>query len=323
VAIASNVRAGRATAFLAAFQPAKGTAVSDFTTAGAIRLWTESAQLPLARRYGLEAFMDSDRVPHEGARFRRPEDLTGRAAVLATPESLEWLLRSNYGPFAAGAFSLHTQVADDRWLTLGWVENVAGGTQNFVRLVDAWFHSLELVAEGPAGRVIALSDFAARSSLVQALNAGGVTLPVAPMAPADLGVFPVYGAQLFRDPTGDNEELRFRQLRLRLDQRLGYEWDMGAFKRDVFKMGKLRATLEFTSDVGDETWQALSNQRAGTDDRYRVRLTAGASVFTVDLHNVMLEVEALGHEGLSYAEFRAAGVAARDAGGNFLTVTLT
>ena len=319
----TQVRAGRATALLAAFQSAKGTPASDFTAAGAKRLWTEEAGIAAGREFGQPDFMDSFLLGHESARHLRPEALEGSVRVLATPASLQWLLRSNYGAYAAGSFTLASQIAATQWLTLGWVENAAGGTYKFARLRDIWFHKLNILAQGPVGRVILEGHYAARASLVQALNGGGITLPSNPMAPDDLNVFPASAVHVYRDPAGSNVDLRIRSLRLTFDQGLGRQWDMAAAVRDVFKRGKMLAELELISDYSDETWAILTNARAGTDDRYQIVMTVGSSTFTVNLYNVAMEVEPLGHDGISYKQLRAVGRARRDASGNYVTVSLT
>jgi len=322
--VPTNVRAARVTALLLAFQTAKGTLVSDFTTADAIKVWREAVTLPAHREISADAWMDSSLGPGEAARYRRSEKPAGVFRVAATRENLEWLLKSNYGAFSGGTFTLATQVALTRWLTIGWVENVAGGTQQFVRIRDAWIHKLDFVARGPQDRLEILAHWAGRTSSVQALNGGGITLPASPMQPSDKAVFPVANVQVIRDPSGANVELPIDFARLTLDQRLRHVRDQAEQLYSVSKAGKLHATLEIGSRrLGDELWTLLSNNRAGTDAQVRFKATVGSSVLQVDLYNLLLQPHEIGVEGQEVHPFLAAGEATRDSSGNFVTVTLT
>lgn len=315
--VPTNVRAARVTALLAGFQTAKASQVSDFTLAASRRLWTSRAAIETALRFRGPETMDADKLPLAGALYSEGDHPAGALAAFATPTALEWLLKSNYGSYAAPTFTLATQVADDRWLTLGWVEDVAGGTERLVRLRDAWIHRLDLLAQGPEGRMAAVAHYAGRAVAIQALNAGGVTLPADPMSPSDRNPFPAAQVELRRDPAGANVNLRWRQIRLTFDQGLAQKWDMAAGAWDVWKTGKLSAELEFTSDWSDETWAILDNNRAKTHQTFRVKATAeGGRILTCDLANMAFEIDPPGHEETRYSPFRAVGRARG-------TVTLT
>lgn len=315
--VPTAVRPGRTTAILAAFQATKGTQVSDFTSSASKRLWTSRAAIDAALDFRGPETMDADKLPLAGALYSEGEKPAGALVAFATPTALEWFLKSNYGAYAAPTFTLATQVADDRWLTLGWVEDVAGGAKKFVRLRDTWIHRLDLAIQGPEGRMTAVGSYAGRAVHVQALNGGGITLPANPMSPSDRNPFPAAQVELRRDPAGANVNLRWRRIRLTFDQGLAHKWDLAAGLWDVWKTGKLAAELEFTSDWSDETWTILENNRAKTHQTFRVKATAeGGRILTADLGNMAFEIDPPGHDGTRYSPFRAVGRARG-------TVTLT
>jgi hypothetical protein len=322
---ATNVRAGLVTALLAAFQAVKGTQVSDFTSGASTRLWTGEAPIQAAQEPQGRTFMDTERGPGLSAAYLDPDRPADVLRVLGTPTALQWLLKSNFGPYVAPDFTLATQVALDRYLTLAWVENVGGGTQQLVRIRDAWMHRLDLVVEGPNGWLEILAHYAGRGVHTQALNAGGITLPASPMAPSKVP-FPAAQVELRRDPAGANVALRWRKIRLTLDQNEGiqpHKWDMGAGAYDVYKRGSCAAELEFESDWSDETWQILSNNRSRIFETYRLKATAeDGRILTCDLHNVVFKIDPPGHDAILYKPFRAVG-RARESGSDFVSLSLT
>lgn len=326
--VPTRVRSARATALFAAFQAAFGTPVSDFTTAAAARLWTELARPWIGPQVYLEAFMDADGGPSDAALDVDPDKPEGTLLVKGTPTALEWLLRSNYGAFAAGAFSLATGISSSRWLTLGWVEDRFNGTSSLERLVrirDAWVHRLALAwaGAGDGKQLLLEASWAGRKALSQLLNAGGITLPATPMSAPDKDPFPAANTTLVRDPAGANVSLRWRDLRVTFNQGLGRDWDMGAGLWDVYKAGPLEAQLAFTSDWSDETWDLVDLARAKTKSTFRITSTCeDGTVLTITLYGVILQVEEQpGHDGQEHAAFSARGVASR-VGSDLVTITM-
>ena len=319
--VPTNVRAGRATALLAGFQSARGTPLAVFTTAG--RLWTRDADVDSPLEFMAETFMDSDGGVGLSAYHAPPERPAGALQILASPTALEMLLKSNFGAYTAPDFALASQVSDTRYMTLGWVEKIGGTTERFIRIRDCWFHRLDLGIAGPQGRLEASAEYAGRKVLVQALNAGGITLPASPMQPSDKVPFPAQNVTLTRDPAGAAVSLRWRGIRITLDQGLAQPWDMAAGLHDVYKAGKLIAELEFTSEWSDQTWAIHDLNLARTYQTYRVQATAeNGRILTIDLHNVAFRIDPPGHGGMQYKPFRAIGRASVS-GSDFVSVSLT
>lgn len=323
-ALPSNVRAGRVAALLLALQTAKGTAISDFSAATAIRPWTVAADVDVAAlKSDAGGFMTAP-VLDTVARHSVPAAAEGQISVEATPASVEWLFRNHWGAYVAWEFELAAQVSE--WLTLGWVEStMAGSTQKFARIYDAWCHQLR-VSAGLTGAVRLDANYAAeQDSEPQDLDAlSGITLP-ADYTP-DMNVFPGRTARLWRDPYGDNQEISLRGIEIVFDQGLLTEWDMMRGLPLVAKRGFPGPTVDisFEARVGDETWEILTANRAGTKAHYRFLATAPAPArrFQIDLYDVDFEIEPLGHEDQGYRMFRANGRAHRDTSGRFVTITL-
>jgi hypothetical protein len=169
------------------------------------------------------------------------------------------------------------------------------------------------------------ADYAARKSLNEAINAGGVTLPASPAQPSDKDVFPFGSVVLTRDPAGTPVEIRFRSLRITLDQKLSNNYSQGSDLYEVWKKGPLAARIEIESDWSDQSWAILTAALAGTKQRYRVVATTDAltpKTFTLNLYDVLWGVEPDGHEGKNYRPFVAAGLARVDGDGNFVSLAL-
>lgn len=323
----TNVRAGRVTALLLALQAAKGTPVSDFTAGSAGRVWTDRAQDDVSPpKSDAAGWMTQPQLETLG-RYSLEDAFQGAFVCKATPSSLEWLLRSNWGPYSSGAWTLAGQVSE--WLTLGWVEDVAGGAgRYFHRLYDAWVH--KLVLRAGTFNPLSLEAWWAgeRDSDPQDLAAlAGVTLPGGVMSPADVNVFPGRLVQLFRDPAGANEEIPVDSVEVTLDQGLGTAWDMMRGVSAVWKTGHPgpRVGIRFEAHVSDETWALITAARAGAKARYRLtaRCQQPSKTLQVDFYEVDFKVESLGHDGNDYVRFRAAGQAHLDDSGNFVTISIS
>lgn len=325
-------RRGIASRLLAAFQTVKGTAVDDFTTAATATLWTEEPQVDVGRIKSRPGpFMTQLEAEDTTGRISMPEQPNGTMRILATPKSVEWMLRSNWGPFAAGAFTLKSQIPE--FLTLAWVEDYrAGATQNLIRIRDAWFHTVTFET-GRDGRLVIVGEYAARAPgrldpgvTVDALDAlpGPVVLPASPMTPDDLGKFPNIIGEWRRDPTSSDVQIRISSLELSFNQNLRAEWvETSGF--EVSKLGKTQALVEFRGNVSNETWAILNNARSETKDRFRLILkttTTPVLTLTFDLFDVDFEIERLGYlPGRQYVEFVATGKANKK-GSDFVGITL-
>ncbi len=323
----TNVRAGRVVSVLGGLQAAKGTPVDDFTTGTAGRLWTEEADDRVGPRKNDPAGWMTQPQIEAGGRYTEIEAFLAGFSCKATPFSLELLLRSNWGAFAAGSFTLASQV--NEWLSAVLVEdNRAGATHNYHRIVDAWAHTLTL-GISPLGDLLLEAEIAAEvSSAVAALDAPGGTFgPSAQLAVADKNVFPGRLCRLFRDPAGDNQEIALHSAEITIDQGLETYFDQMRGLPTVFKAGfpGPKVTIRFEALVSAETWDVLENAIAGVKQRYRFSAVAQAPVKTllVDFYAVDFEVAPMGHDGREYVKFSAEGLAQRDGSGNFVTISLT
>lgn len=321
MAVGTSIRAGRATALLCAVQSAKGTIATNFANSSATRLWTESAFIDAGRKKSQPRWMMQTQCQDTNSRCSLPERPAGHFIVNATPASVEFMLRSNFGGYSSPTFTYASQV--NEWLTLGWVEDTASGaTQNFVRIKDAWVHTLGINVDA-LGKMTLRADYAGRSTAVQALDAGGITFPTVPMDPADVNIFAGRDVTFIRDPASANVSLSVHELKLTLSQGLDHRWDMMANLTDVHKSWKIHARVEFTSRVSAETWAILTNARAGTKQTFRMVATAPSpsKTLTINLYEMDFEVEPLGHEDREYVDFRAVGEAHKS-GSNFVSITL-
>lgn len=319
-------RVGRLSRILAGFQTAKGTIVDDFTTAAAAVVWAENVKLPAhLPKNDVPDWMTQLETQDESSRHSLPDRAAGQLIGPATPKNIEWFLRSNWGPFAAGSFSLASQI--NEWLTLAYVESIsAGSTERLVRIRDAWIHRLTVSAAMPRGLLILQGDWAGRRTSNRLLNAGApVVLPASPMTPPDFGFFAVRTAEFLRDPIGLNERIRFSNLEIQLEQQVRTE-HTATDGWEVWKQGKAKVRVVLRGNVSEETWALIDANRAGTKFPFRlVAVSSGGSpmTLTIDLQNVDFTFENIGFDpGRRYVDFEAEGMAGKSTGG-FATITLT
>jgi hypothetical protein len=259
-----------------------------------------------------------------GGRYGIAEKSEGRITMLATPTTLELLLRSNWGSFAAGVFTLKSQV--NEWFTLSWIEAVtAGSTQRLVRAADVFFYRVELRYERKEGRLLIVADYAGRETRVDPLNAlpGPVFVPSTNFIP-DPRVLNMRGAQFRRDPAGANVNIAFERISVIFEQNPYSSWTMSD-KWQVHKQGKTFAALEIDGILSDETWKLIDDNIAGTKERWRMTAVSdGAPVVTlaVDLWNMDFDINPTGHTESPETLFSAVG-RAHVLSGNFVGITLS
>lgn len=311
-------------------QSALGAIASDFTLGSdCIRVWsTEVETEPMRGKSRPGPWMSQSETEDAVGRYSLPEKSEGVLAALGTPKNLELFLRSNWGPYGAGAFALSRQV--NEYFTLAWVEGAVGGTQKLIRLQDLFIHRLRLAFRRKTGKLLLLGDYAARRTPVTPLdNLGGVVLPAASAPPTDRRVFNVRGAVFRRDPAGANVNLAYERLDVTLEQNGVSEWT----KSDgwvVYKGGKTFAKVEFDGVLADETWQLISDNMANLRETMRVQAVApadptginAASTFTMDLANVDFEVSPIGHKAQGWEVFRGVG-RSHKSGSAFATMQLS
>lgn len=309
----TRVRSPLVTSIHAGFQTAKGTARTNFTAADAWTLWTADDPLDVSPVFREPVGVEQSGGHSDDARFEVVSPARGVIVAAATPASVEFAFRSNWGAYAAGAFSLATQVTATRRATLLFTEG--SSPLRTVWTWDAWLHEVRLVV--PARRM-ALLEMSYVSGLISSQSGqGGFTLPSAAPSKA---VYPSLLATLVRDPAGSNERLDFESVSVRFLQGpepSRYDWAAQAF--EVWKRGLARVQLEVVSSWTDETWSAA----LGSLQRYRLTLNpeSGTRTFTLDLYGVQLEHQPVGREGRRYKKFVATGYASF-VGSNFVTLAL-
>src|SRR3990172_711830 len=127
----TNRRVRRKAAALLAPQSGKGVLVDNFPAASAERLWSRELNVAIDDPKSLPGpWMTELETEGEGARYSIMERTAGKALVMATPKSVEYLLRSNWGPYGAGVLSLASQVSE--YFTLAWIEDVASDRKALV-----------------------------------------------------------------------------------------------------------------------------------------------------------------------------------------------
>lgn len=319
-------RVGRLSRIIAGFQSAKGTIVDDFTTASSAILWAESVKIPAhLPKVDIPPWMTQLETQDESSRHSLPDRAEGVLVSPATPKNLEWFLRSNWGPFAAGAFTLTSQI--NEFLTLAWVESItAGSAERLVRIRDAWIHRLIISANFTRGLMILQGDYVGRRTSNRLLNAGApVVLPTTPMTPPDFDHFAVRTAELIRDPAGDNERIRFSDVEIQLEQEAKTEHTF-TDGWEVWKGGKTKVRVVLQGHVSEETWAVIDANRAGTKDKFRLTAVSTGSTpmtLTIDLENVDFTFENIGFDpGRQYVNIQAEGLATKGSSG-FVTITLT
>lgn len=322
--IPTKIRAGRSSAVFLGVQSAEGTVLSDFTGAGAARLWTndakidESPDLNDGGGFSMTQFDGDD----ESSLY---ELLLPRQVVLvvkATPKSAELLLRSNWGTFSGGVFTLKPQVGE--WMTLAYVESVVGAdAQRAPRLRDVFFHKLTLVV-GDNEEATFVAEYEAKA-LVPGVNAD-LTLPVMTVddaAPADKNVFAGRLGEFRRDPTGANVDVRISTVRVVLEQRIisGYAMTSGA---EIHKGGKTRASLDFVGEANAESLKLLDDGVADVLQTFRVRLTAPSpsTTLTFDMPNAKFQFLPGGPDGRGSHEIEGEALATVK-GSTFVGITLS
>jgi hypothetical protein len=324
--VPTNVRVGRLSALLVGVQSAKGTAVSNFTSGSVGRLWSEDVGVdasPLKSDAG--EWMDLPQMGTE-ARHEIPALSEGSIVVKATPTSLNYLLRSNWGSYSGGVWALKQAVSE--WLSIGWVESVlTGATEKFIRLWDAFLHRV-IFRASPYEALSIEADYAAeQADTPVALDAlAGITLPTPPMAVADKGVFPGRRVRFFRDPAGANVEFDLHSIAVSIDQGIGSHWDMASGVHRVWKSGHPgpRVRVELSAHVSDEAWGLMSRAISGSKDRYRLTAVCELTGQTLqmDFYEMDFEFSPVGHIGQRAVQFAGLGQAHRDGSGNFVTISL-
>ena len=229
-------RLRKPSAAILAVQSAKKTAVQDFTLGGnCIRCWTQAVDVDPGRIKSRPGpWMSTSYSENEASRYSMPEQPRGIIRTMATPQSVDILLRSNWGPRTGRGpyvYTLTPQVTE--WLTLAWAESLASGsTQNLIRTSDLWVHRLTIRNVRTEGRIVLIGEYEARENNINVLNAlpAGVVIPASPAAPTDLRQYPIMRAEFkldgATDPGGIDIKLLYTELEITLDQRVSGEWTM-------------------------------------------------------------------------------------------------
>lgn len=323
----NSTRTGRKSAILAAIQSAKGVPTNDFTGASAMRFFLDSGRADVGRIKNDDGglSMTTAQSDHVSSRYNRPDAPQDTIRAKLTPQSAEFLLRSNWGPFSGGSFTLSSQV--NEWLTLAYIESVIGADlQRAFRLQDTFFHRLTIRALGDPenNEVVAEAEYFARKSFDAEINSDLVLPPMVQgsAAPADRDVFAGRNVEL--SIVDDALDLRWSELEIVLDQRGRSEFSMTSNLRTVLKSGKARATIGFRGEVNKESMGVLIDARAGTKKQFRVKMTEPVTgkILQFDFFNADFDFESTGPEGLDTVEFQAEA-AATVSGSSFVDIGLS
>lgn len=297
----TNPRSPRTTAVMLAAQIDQATPAADFSSG--IRLWTNTENLPLSRPLNERGrgAMTRNLGDDASLRYNLPDNRGGRIIAKATPEAVEFLLRSNWGPFGGGAFTLLSQPAE--FFTVAYVESVVGAdSQKVVRYPGAFFHRITIRALD-LGELLLDAEFVSSPRLVDT-NAA-VTLPsMLPdrAAPADLNVFAHRSVEFFR---GTSVEIRQSMVELILQQNGRNRYSMTGGVR-AYKVGPTLAELSFSGMITNEVWDIVDNADAGTRENFRFRATAPtpAKTWTTDLKNTRFVFDPIERPDLNAIELR-------------------
>ncbi len=298
--VPTNIRSPRGSALLMALQPAQGTLATSFGSG--IRFWTNEDNLPLSQPIQQEprGAMTQDRGDDVSIQHDLPDGEPGRIVVKATAESVEFILRSLWGQFSGGVFTLNTQQKE--FFTLAYVESpVLSDAQNLVRWGDVMFHRIIIRAQDLA-EVLIEAEFI-HSGRTVGTN-GDVTLPLGmnfdSALPADQNVFTHRDSEFFRGAV----ELREASMLMELSIN-GINRDSQSGGVRPRKLGPAMASLEVTAQVSDEIWDVLKNADAGTEEDFRFRTKAPSPLktWTMDLKKTRFSFNPLSCVDLGAVDF--------------------
>jgi hypothetical protein len=311
----TNLRAGTRSALLAGFQTGKGTALDDLSSAR--NVWASPVEMDISPIKSEDEWMTSSPLTDSAERINKATKPFGVFRSVATPDTLDLILRSNWGARTGNTFTLSNTVPD--WITLLWVEDRNLPTRGAaVRVSDVWLHKVTL--EHFDGLVRARCDWAGRGVNQYTPLPETIVLP-STIGPADSERFSRQQFRVTRDPDGVDQEFSAEALSLEIDQRLVHQWDMSD-GINLRKGGKPKLSIRFMSRVTDETWQILQRSASAEKDAWRIELlTAGASL-RIDLAAVEFRFDPIGRDALNLRRLSFEGKALMD-GINAATITLS
>ena len=309
--VAANV------ALLASFQSGKGSVVANFSAAR--NLWASPVMQDLGLLETNPRWMTTRAFDSATSYIRKTRKPFGRFRSILTPQTAEFLLRSNWGPASGQTFTLATAVSE--WLSLVYVEDrTSGADGRALRLTDAWLYRLAFrAAKGDLLRCEA--EWAARREDVFDLTDPALTLPAPPMGPANSSRFAWRQITLTRDPAGAAETFGPQDFELEIDQGLIHEWTLTS-GIDVRKGGKTLVRFRFLLRVNDESWGLIDRALADTHQAWRIEARNVNSSLRFDFASVNLAVQDFGTEQKNLKRIGIEGTAELDSLGNGVTITL-
>lgn len=313
---------------LMGFQSAQGTFVTDFSTALTRQMW--------AREYVFDPnYEKADEQGTTGtakkrleARYVQQQLPIGMMLGAASPESIEWLLRS-WGGIWTGVGTLTLPISEEiaEFATLALVENVAiPNPQDLVRVLDMWAHRVTLSMDTGISLLDVQADFAGRDfdrTLLNALGGAGITMPAD--FDQDIGaVFAPHQFRLFRDPAGDDVSIAIQEIEIILEHGLLHE-NYNDVLPQVVKEGHTMIKVRMRARWQNETKAISVDSEADVPvfKRFTAEWTSGAKIFKIDMSNVDFVPAPTGWADEDFTEFIVEGEAYLDSSDNYVAITLT
>lgn len=317
----TNRRVGKSTALLAEFQSARRTPVDDMSSA--LNQWVSRFRAEVSPLKVENQYMSSSILNADVERFGKVVFPRGEFTSVATPDTVDRILRSTWGPGATvGADTTYTiQNIVENWLTLAWIENRrTPNLGTLVRVSDVFLP--RIVFQAGMGTADIACDWLGEVAEMFTPIPQTIALPAPPMGPVGDTIFGERGFNVFRDPLGVNQEYSADGLELVIDNQGLQSWYMSDGVR-VRKRGKMRLQIAMTLRVTDETWTLLQKADADTKESWRIQLEARGATLVIDLKSISLTYDEIGREGLELIQIRVRGEATLDPSGDAVDIVLS
>ena len=312
---------------LQAFQSALGSPVDNFDTVENRVMWMKRVDFnPQVVKGDIQGTHGSMKKRKEG-RYEQSRKPIVTMIGGATPRNIEWLLRA-WGGSWTGTPTLTLGLTEEinEFVTLAIAEktDVIPNPQNFIRIKDAWPHTLRLTMASRLSVLEVDARFIARDFDYTPLNAlGGITLPSSFAVP-EIAVFAPHDARLFRDPAGSNDSIAIERIELILEHGFDHETYNDTLPQ-IVKQGYTSVKIKLRSAWMDETYLLHNDAltQIPTFKRFEAKFTVGAKVFRMVMENVDWKPTRTGWAQKKWMRFDIEGEAYLDASDGYVLFELT